>query len=87
MDRPSDELGGTNDNHGCQIAKFDPFLSLDQGGGRGGGIQGKEGIKFCSAGIVLQHIYSYNHLATMMNDETSKFLDSHFHNLILSCEA
>ena len=42
--------------HGCQIAKFDPFLSLDcarvegmgaQGGGRGGAIQGKEGIKFC----------------------------------------
>ena len=34
------------------IAKFHPFLSflgLRQGGGRGGAIQGKEGIKFCSA--------------------------------------
>ena len=26
-----------------------PFLGLRQGGGRGGAIQGKEGIKFCSA--------------------------------------
>ena len=25
-----------------------PFLGLHQGGGRGGAIQGKEGIKFCS---------------------------------------
>ena len=25
-----------------------PFLGLRQGGGRGGAIQGKEGIKFCS---------------------------------------
>ena len=33
---------------GCQMAKFDPFLGLRQGGGRGGAIQGKEGIKFCS---------------------------------------
>ena len=41
---------------GCQMAKFYPFLSLDcagveglgaPGGGRGGTIQGKEGIKFC----------------------------------------
>ena len=41
---------------GCQMAKFDPFLSLDcarveglgaQGGGREGAIQGKEGIKSC----------------------------------------
>ena len=35
----------------CQRAKFDPFLSLNcaRVGGRGGAIQGKEGIKFCSA--------------------------------------
>ena len=26
-----------------------PFLGLRQGGGHGGAIQGKEGIKFCSA--------------------------------------
>ena len=41
---------------GCQMVKFDPFLSLDcarveglgaQGGGCGSAIQGKEGIKFC----------------------------------------
>ena len=34
----------------CQIAKFDPFLSLDcaRVEGVGGTIQGKEGIKFCS---------------------------------------
>ena len=31
---------------GCQLAKFDPFLSLDCP--RWGIIQGKEGIKFCS---------------------------------------
>ena len=31
------------------MAKFDfhPLLGLRQGGGRGGAIQGKEGIKFC----------------------------------------
>ena len=29
-----------------------PFLGLRQGGGRGGAIQGKEGIKFCSVAIV-----------------------------------
>ena len=37
---------------GCQMTKFDSFLSLDgarPGGERGGAIQGKEGIKFCSA--------------------------------------
>ena len=38
-------------DHGCQIAKFDSFLffGFRQGGGRGrgGAIQGKEGIKFC----------------------------------------
>ena len=38
---------------GCRMANFDPFLSLEvelrQGGGHGGAIQGKEGIKFCSA--------------------------------------
>ena len=37
---------------GCQMAKFDPFLSMDcarvEGAGRGA-IQEKEGIKFCSA--------------------------------------
>ena len=34
---------------GCQMAKFDPFLSLDCAGVEGGGaIQGKEGIKFGS---------------------------------------
>ena len=35
---------------GCQVAKFDPFLSLDcaRVRARGGAIQGKEGIKFCS---------------------------------------
>ena len=36
----------------CQMAKFDPFLSLDcarlEGGGAQGTIQGKEGIKFCN---------------------------------------
>ena len=36
-----------------QMAKFDPFLSLDcarvEGVGARGAIQGKEGIKFCSA--------------------------------------
>ena len=38
-------------SHGCQMAKFDPFLSLDcaRVEGLGGAIQGKEGIKFCSA--------------------------------------
>ena len=38
-------------SQGCQMAKCDPFLSLDcaRGGGCGGAIQGKEGIKFCSA--------------------------------------
>ena len=39
-------------NQCCQMAKFDPFLSLDcarvEGVGRGGAVQGKEGIKFCS---------------------------------------
>ena len=35
---------------GCQMAKFDPFLSLDCARVEGkGAIQGKEGIKFCSA--------------------------------------
>ena len=34
---------------GCQMAKFDPFLSLDWAGmEEGGAIQGKEGINFCS---------------------------------------
>ena len=35
---------------GCQMAKFDPLLSLDcaRVEGVGGTIQGKEGIKFCS---------------------------------------
>ena len=35
---------------GCQMAKFDPFLSLDcvRVEGVGDEIQGKEGIKFCS---------------------------------------
>ena len=35
---------------GCQMAKFDPFLSVDCAGveGEGGSIQGKEVIKFCS---------------------------------------
>ena len=44
------EVGGVN-RQGCQMAKFDPFLSLDCARvdrGRGGAIQGKEGIKFCS---------------------------------------
>ena len=38
-------------DQGCQMAKFDPFLSLDCAwveGVSGGAIQGKEGIKFCS---------------------------------------
>ena len=43
------ETGGHN--QGCQMAKFDPFLSLDcarvEGVGLGGATQGKEGIKFC----------------------------------------
>ena len=40
-----------NGDHCCQIAKFDAFLSLDcaRMEGVGGAIQGKEGIKFCSA--------------------------------------
>ena len=40
---------------GCQMAKFDfhPLLGLRQGGGRGGAIQGEEGIKFCNIAIVL----------------------------------
>ena len=43
--------GGSIDPvQGCQMAKFDPFLSLDcarvEGGG--GAIQGKKGIKLCS---------------------------------------
>ena len=40
-------LGG----QGCQMAKFDPFLSLDcaRVEGVGAQSQGKEGIKFCSA--------------------------------------
>ena len=35
---------------GCQMAKFDPFLSLDCAGVEGVGAQskGKEGIKFCN---------------------------------------
>ena len=35
---------------GCQMVKFDPFLSLDcaRAEGVGGAVQGKEGIKFCS---------------------------------------
>ena len=34
--------------HGCQMAKFDPFLSLDCAPAlHPGAIQGKEGIKFC----------------------------------------
>ena len=34
----------------CQMAKYDPFHSLDcaRVEGVGGAIQGKEGIKFCS---------------------------------------
>ena len=42
---------GRDWEQGCQSAKFDPFasfLGLCQGGGCGGAIQGKEGIKFCS---------------------------------------
>ena len=36
----------------CQMANFDPFLSLDcvRVEGVGGAIQGKEGIQFCSVG-------------------------------------
>ena len=35
--------------HGCQMAKFDPFLSLDCARAEGrGAIRGKDGIKFCS---------------------------------------
>ena len=34
---------------GCQMAKFDPFLSMDCARVEGGGaLQGKDGIKFCS---------------------------------------
>ena len=42
---------------GCQMAKFHPFLSLGlrQGGGRGGAIQGKEGIKFCHLATLDHH--------------------------------
>ena len=41
----------TDYRQGCQMATFDPFLSLDCAGVEGGGsaIQDKEGIKFCSA--------------------------------------
>ena len=41
---------GPIERHGCQMAKFDPFLSLDCARVEGveGAIQGKEGIKFCS---------------------------------------
>ena len=43
--------GNAASAQGCQMAKLDPFLSLDcarvEGVGRGA-IQGKEGIKFCS---------------------------------------
>ena len=51
-DRSGDD---DDDGQGCQMAKFDPFLSLDcarvEVVGRNlhpGTIQGKEGIKFCS---------------------------------------
>ena len=47
----------TGDLHqGCQMAKFHPFLGLHQGGGRGGAIQGKEGIKFAvyHSGAIVQ---------------------------------
>ena len=39
--------------HGCQMAKFDPFLSLDctRVEGVGGAIQGKEGIKISSVAV------------------------------------
>ena len=40
-----------------------PFLGLSRGGGRGGAIQGKEGIKFCSVVLHAQrakHIQSKN---------------------------
>ena len=37
---------------GCQMAKFDPFLSLDCARVEDGGtIHGKKGIKFCSAAL------------------------------------
>ena len=38
------------EDKGCQMAEFDPFLSLDYARVEGvaGAIKGKEGIKFCS---------------------------------------
>ena len=44
------EMRWTDSIQGCQMAKFDPFLSLDcaRVEGVGDEIQGKEGIKFCS---------------------------------------
>ena len=40
-------VGGGAHDQGCQMAKFDAFLSLDCTGRRAGGaIKGKEGIKF-----------------------------------------
>ena len=42
-------------HQGCQMAKFDPFLSLNfaEVEGRGSGVlsKGKEGIKFCSVSL------------------------------------
>ena len=37
-----------NRRQGCQMAKFDPFLGLHQGGERWGAIQGKERINFAA---------------------------------------
>ena len=41
--------GGTGvPDQGCQMAKFDPFLSFDCTRVEGVGVQSKDGIKFCS---------------------------------------
>ena len=50
----------------CCAAKISslPFLGLRQGGGRGGAIQGKEGIKFC-------------HLATMSSRRSAFIAHTH----------
>ena len=46
---PEVSLAIDSSRQGCQIAKFDPFLSLDCARLEGRGAnQGKEGIKFCS---------------------------------------
>ena len=57
---------------GCQMAKFDPFLSLDCAGTEGVGAQSKErkGSNFAvqrSRAIVLQARRAICHLATMWN--------------------